>query len=56
MDILNNGPTAERPLTPDSRCSICFDDVTNKCYTNACLHLFCFECLQRWSDVSIVKS
>ncbi|XP_029348412.1 E3 ubiquitin-protein ligase Topors-like [Acyrthosiphon pisum] len=49
MDILNNGPTARRPLTPDSRCSICFDDVTNKCYTNACLHLFCFECLLRWS-------
>jgi len=56
MDILNNGPSAGRPLTPDSRCSICLDELTNSCYTNACLHLFCFECLQRWSDVSIVKS
>ncbi|XP_060855456.1 E3 ubiquitin-protein ligase RNF185-like [Metopolophium dirhodum] len=50
MDILNNGPTAGCPLTPDSRCSICLDDLTNNCYTNACFHLFCFDCLQRWSD------
>ncbi|XP_022181831.1 E3 ubiquitin-protein ligase Topors-like isoform X3 [Myzus persicae] len=39
-----------RPSTPDSQCSICLDDLTNKCHTDQCWHAFCFECLQRWSN------
>ncbi|XP_008180259.1 E3 ubiquitin-protein ligase Topors isoform X2 [Acyrthosiphon pisum] len=46
--IPNNRPTG--CSSPDSHCSICLDDLTNKCYTNSCWHLFCFECLQRWSN------
>lgn len=46
----------ERPSSPDTQCSICLDDLINKCYSNSCWHLFCFECLKRWSNVSQVNS
>lgn len=49
MDIHNNGPTV-RSSTTDPQCSICLDDLTNTCSPNTCLHLYCFECLQRWSN------
>ncbi|XP_060857626.1 E3 ubiquitin-protein ligase Topors-like [Metopolophium dirhodum] len=52
MDILNNEPTG-RPSTPDPRCSICLNELTNKCYTNACVHLFCFHCLKLWSNTCL---
>ncbi|XP_027837429.1 E3 ubiquitin-protein ligase Topors isoform X1 [Aphis gossypii] len=39
----------DRSSSPDTQCSICLDGLTNKCYTNSCWHLFCFECLKRWS-------
>ncbi|XP_025201435.1 E3 ubiquitin-protein ligase Topors isoform X2 [Melanaphis sacchari] len=52
--VLRNGPPVPlntgRPSTPDTQCSICLDDLTNKCYSNSCWHLFCFECLKRWSN------
>jgi len=54
MSTINTRPT-ERPSTPNSQCSICLDELTNPCITNSCLHLFCFECLQRWSNVSLFK-
>lgn len=43
---------AERPGTPDTHCSICLEELTNKCHSDSCWHLFCFECLKRWSTVS----
>lgn len=52
VGITNNGPIL-RCSTPDTQCSICLDDLTNKCHTEACWHLFCFECLRRWSNVSL---
>jgi len=54
MDIHNNGPTG-RPSTPDPQCSICLNDLTNKCYTNVCVHLFCFDCLQWWSNTCLQR-
>lgn len=42
----------ERPRTPESHCSICLEELNNKCYSDSCWHLFCFECLKRWSTVS----
>lgn len=39
----------DRSSSPDTQCSICLDGLTNKCYTDSCWHLFCFECLKRWS-------
>ncbi|XP_008188517.1 uncharacterized RING finger protein C32D5.10-like [Acyrthosiphon pisum] len=52
MDILNNESTGQ-PSTPDPQCSICLNELNNKCYTNACEHLFCFDCLQRWSNTCL---
>jgi len=45
----------DRSSSPDTQCSICLDGLTNKCYTDSCWHLFCFECLKRWSIVSLVN-
>ncbi|CAI6374641.1 unnamed protein product [Macrosiphum euphorbiae] len=49
MSTINTRLT-ERPSTSDSQCSICLDKLNNPCHTNSCLHLFCFECLQQWSN------
>jgi len=51
-EIPNNEPTG-RSSTPDLQCSICLDDFTNECHTNSCRHAFCYECLRRWSNVSL---
>ena len=37
----------DRELSDDS-CSICIDDITDMCYTDTCLHKFCFGCLSEW--------
>lgn len=42
-----------RPGTPETHCSICLEEFTDKCYPNICIHMFCFECLKRWSAVSL---
>jgi len=55
IEIPNTRPTG-RPSTPDTQCSICLDDLTNKCHSDTCWHLFCFDCLVRWSNVSFVNS
>jgi len=52
--IVDTGHTL-RPSTPDPECSICLDDLKNKCHTNGCMHSFCYECLKRWSNVSLTK-
>lgn len=44
-----------RPGTPDTHCSICLEELDNKCHSDACWHKFCFECLKRWSHVSKIK-
>lgn len=35
----------------DARCVICWATVLdkNKCFPENCLHIFCFECLVKWS-------
>ena len=32
----------------DSCCSICIDDIKEMCYTDTCIHRFCFSCLSEW--------
>jgi len=39
--------------SPDLTCSICLGQHENKCFTNNCLHEFCFKCLLEWSKVNI---
>jgi len=51
ISIINAGV----PSSPDSQCPICLDEFTNPSNTDSCLHTFCFECLQRWSNVSLIK-
>ncbi|XP_050544206.1 E3 ubiquitin-protein ligase Topors-like [Daktulosphaira vitifoliae] len=41
----------ERPRTPETHCSICLEELKNKCYSDSCWHMFCFECLKRWSTI-----
>ena len=31
----------------DTKCSICFDEVTNACVT-PCGHMYCLECIEEW--------
>lgn len=45
----------ERPRTPETNCSICLEELNNKCYSDSCWHLFCFDCLKRWSAVSLLS-
>lgn len=32
-------------------CSICLGRCCNKCFTDACMHFFCFTCLVEWSKI-----
>lgn len=45
-----------RPGTPETHCSICLEEFTDKCYPDICIHMFCFECLKRWSAVSLLHN
>lgn len=38
--------------SPPPNCSICLSRVKNKCFTDSCMHQFCFSCLLEWSKVS----
>jgi hypothetical protein len=31
------------------QCSVCLEDIKNRCVTNSCRHEFCFKCLKKWS-------
>lgn len=50
--ISNRIKRPDRPGTPETHCSICLEELTNKCYSDSCWHMFCFECLKQWSTVS----
>lgn len=32
-------------------CSICLGRCDNKCFTDACMHYFCYACLVEWSKI-----
>lgn len=38
--------------SPPPNCSICLGRVKSKCFTDSCMHQFCFSCLLEWSKVS----
>ncbi|XP_055374192.1 E3 ubiquitin-protein ligase Topors-like [Condylostylus longicornis] len=37
--------------SPPPNCAICLGKCKNKCFTDSCLHQFCFKCLLEWSKV-----
>lgn len=37
--------------SPPPKCAICLCRCHNKCFTDSCLHQFCFNCLLEWSKV-----
>lgn len=41
---------SERSGSPIN-CSICLGRCCNKCFTDACMHYFCFSCLVEWSKI-----
>lgn len=38
--------------SPPPNCAICLGTCTNKCFTDCCMHQFCFNCLLEWSKVN----
>ncbi|GJQ66677.1 hypothetical protein Trydic_g4641 [Trypoxylus dichotomus] len=37
--------------SPPPNCAICLGTCTNKCFSDSCMHQFCFTCLLEWSKV-----
>ncbi|GLV39723.1 Topoisomerase I-interacting protein [Carabus blaptoides fortunei] len=37
--------------SPPPNCAICLGTCTNKCFTDCCMHQFCFNCLLEWSKI-----
>ncbi|XP_067629985.1 E3 ubiquitin-protein ligase Topors [Eurosta solidaginis] len=40
-----------RAVSPPPNCAICLGRCKNKCFTDSCMHQFCFKCLCEWSKV-----
>jgi len=54
--ILQRADSPERryPRSPDWECCICLGNFVNPSRPNTChTHTFCFECLKRWTMVSL---
>lgn len=43
--------SSERAGSPPPNCAICLGRCVNKCFTDNCVHNFCFSCLLEWSRV-----
>ena len=37
--------------SPLPNCAICLSSCTNRCFSDSCMHQFCFTCLLQWSKV-----
>lgn len=54
VDSGNSSDDQQRQLanqSPPPNCSICLGRVKSKCFTDSCMHQFCFSCLLEWSKV-----
>lgn len=45
--IINRPSSASTP----PNCAICLGNCTNKCFSDSCMHQFCFQCLLEWSKI-----
>lgn len=48
-----DAPEEDRSGSPPPSCPICLGTYKNKCFTDSCLHQFCFNCLLEWSKVRV---
>lgn len=46
-----NPRTRTRSGSPPPNCAICLSKCKDRCFTDSCLHQFCFKCLSEWSKV-----
>ncbi|OQR74982.1 E3 ubiquitin-protein ligase Topors-like [Tropilaelaps mercedesae] len=47
----SNSASSSSSEDPDNTCAICLGKPSNKSFTDACYHPFCFSCLVEWSRV-----
>ncbi|KAF7265351.1 hypothetical protein GWI33_021200 [Rhynchophorus ferrugineus] len=45
--VINRPSSASTP----PNCAICLGSCTNKCFSDSCMHQFCFKCLLEWSKI-----
>nr|CAH7742231.1 unnamed protein product [Callosobruchus chinensis] len=43
--------TCSTPSSPPPNCAICLGSFSNKCFSDSCMHQFCFKCLLEWSKI-----
>ncbi|XP_016958566.1 E3 ubiquitin-protein ligase Topors [Drosophila biarmipes] len=43
--------TAAERSSPPPNCAICLSRCKRKCFTDSCMHQFCFKCLCEWSKI-----
>ncbi|XP_023160345.2 E3 ubiquitin-protein ligase Topors, partial [Drosophila hydei] len=50
---LENGSSNATPArsSPPPNCAICLSRCRRKCFTDSCMHQFCFKCLSEWSKI-----
>ncbi|KAH8270898.1 hypothetical protein KR018_011719, partial [Drosophila ironensis] len=47
----SGGPQNNSRSSPPPNCAICLSRCRRKCFTDSCMHQFCFKCLCEWSKV-----
>lgn len=51
-----SGEDRDGASSPPPNCAICLGKINSKCFTDSCMHQFCFSCLLEWSKVSFLPS
>ncbi|CAH1116788.1 unnamed protein product [Phaedon cochleariae] len=46
--VIVNRPNSS---SPPPNCAICLGTFSNKCFSDSCMHQFCFKCLLEWSKI-----
>ncbi len=59
FDLTNELPTQEtqqmKPTSLETEiCGICLDKISSEAKLDSCIHKFCYECIQKWSETANV--
>lgn len=54
LAVMQGSPSNECSSSPPPNCAICLGNCINKCFSDSCMHQFCFKCLLEWSKVKAV--